>query len=100
MNSAVNDPINNQEDTLIERTPCRIKSPVVKTSRDALNAEISEIKIIYEAMPPRLQLAIYLAGVMGLRIGEILALQRCDIDLDAGTLHVSASIKPAFEGDR
>lgn len=34
---------------------------------------------------------------MGLRIGEVLALGRCDIDLKQDTLHVSGSIKPMME---
>lgn len=93
MRSAENDPLNAQGDTLIERSPCRIKATLPPKKHRTINVEISELEKLYEAMPERLRLSIFLGGVMGLRIGEVLALRRCDVNLREKTLHVCGSVK-------
>lgn len=48
-----------------------------------------EVQAIYQTMPERYRMAIYLTVFAdGLRIGEVCALQRGDIDLETRTLHV------------
>lgn len=65
--------------------------PTVKTIRrhETIPATPEQIHTIYQAMPERYRLAVYLAVFCrGLRIGEVCALQRRHVDLDHGTLHV------------
>lgn len=93
MRSAENDPINTQGDTLIERSPCRIKAALPPKKHKSVNVELTQLKELYEAMPESLRLSIFLGGVLGLRIGEVLALRRCDVDLEHRRLHVCGSVK-------
>lgn len=97
MYTAATEPINSQGDTRIDRSPCHIRGIHTPKTHKTVNAELEELALVYEAMPPRLALSIYLGGVMGLRIGEVLALRRCDVDMKNATLHVSGSIKPAMK---
>lgn len=58
-----------------------------------------ELRALADAMPrPQDRLAVYVAAITGLRAGELWALRRRDIDLDAGRLHVTRSLKEL--GDR
>lgn len=97
MRSAETEPIEGDGETLIDRSPCRLRGTTVRKKHRTVTAELTEIRTVYEAMPERLALAVYLGGVMGLRIGEVLALRRGDIDLDEGVLHVAGSVKPAMK---
>ncbi|MCH9274882.1 site-specific integrase [Bifidobacterium amazonense] len=52
-----------------------------------------ELKALYDAMPDYTRLSVYLSALAGgLRIGEVCALQRRDIDLDHLILHVRHSV--------
>lgn len=97
MHTAETEPINEQGDTLIDRSPCRLRGTTVRKKHKTVTAELHEIKTVYEAMPERLALSIYLGGVMSLRIGEVLALRRGDVDLTKNVLHVAGSVKPAMK---
>lgn len=61
----------------------RIKAPAARARQDDEVPELSEVKRIAAAMPEDLRLAVYLAAVCALRLGECLGLQRGDLDLDA-----------------
>ena len=100
MRTAENEPIGENGETLIDRSPCRLRGTTVRKKHKTVTAELFEIKTVHEAMPDRLALSIYLSGVMGLRIGEVLALRRGDIDLAGGILHVAGSVKPAMKDDK
>lgn len=68
----------------VERTPVRIPAadkhrPVRKVTRQV--ATVEEITAIAANMPDRYRLAVLLAGWAGLRLGEVLALQRRDLQL-------------------
>lgn len=89
--------------TLLTVNPVRIN--MAKPSSDIAYADItmSELKTLYDAMPPRLAVLIYLCGVMGLRPGEAYAIQRRDVvlrdDLTEGVLHITKAAKPIREID-
>src|SRR5699024_528140 len=51
----------------------------------------SEIQAVAAAVPERLRFAVFLAAVCGLRLGEVTALRRHDLDLGAGIVHVRRS---------
>lgn len=66
------------------------ESPVTsgfkKTSRpkdDSTTVELDDVAKLAALMPESLGVSVWLAATMGLRIGEVLGLQRRDLDLDA-----------------
>lgn len=54
-----------------------------------------EIKTIYDAMPERYADSVLLACFIELRIGEVCALRRGSVNLDAGTIRIDRSRKTA-----
>jgi len=66
------------------------ESPVTsgfkKTSRpkdDSTTVEFDDVAKLAALMPESLRASVWLAAIMGLRLGEVLGLQRRDLDLDA-----------------
>jgi hypothetical protein len=55
MRTASTDPINSQGDTFIAHSPCHIRGIHVPKVHKTVNAEISELAQVYEAMPERLR---------------------------------------------
>jgi integrase len=92
---ACSKPINDIGDTLLRVNPCRIAVRTPRQRKESLVAEPGELKKAYEAMPSWLRLIVYLCGVMGLREGEALGLQRKDFDLKSNrpTLSVRRNVK-------
>jgi integrase len=77
------------EPPLIPQYPCTRSLPQPRRRTETVPASPVQIKAIYDAMPDRYAMAVYLAVFCdGLRIGEVCALQRRDIDLDTRTMHV------------
>ena len=93
MNSAATEPLDISGNTLIDKSPCRLQVTKPKKQHVTVNAELPELKQVYEAMPERLALSIWLGGLLGLRVGEVLGLRRCDIDLKNDVLHVTGAVK-------
>ncbi|QMU75522.1 site-specific integrase [Streptacidiphilus sp. PB12-B1b] len=93
MNTAV-------EDQLITRNPCRIKGGSVVDTPERPTATVAEVFEIAEAMQPRYRLLVLLAGFLGLRWGELIALRGQDVDLEAGTVRVRAAIAELRSGER
>lgn len=78
---------------LILRNPCRIKGGSVKTrKREPFFASKDQVVALRAVMPPRYRAAIDLGAWGSLRIGEVIGLQRADVDLDAGTVTVVRSV--------
>ena len=77
------------EPPLIPAYPCTKSLPKPERKSKTVPATPEEVKAIYDAMPERYRMSIYLA-VFGdrLRIGEVCALQRRDIDPKTRTLHI------------
>ena len=82
---------------LIDSNPCTMTVPRAKSKHVQVIATRKELEQVANAMPPMLQLAVILSGVLGLRRGEVLGLQRRDVDLDTMTLHVRRSAKQQRE---
>lgn len=77
------------EPALIPIYPCTKSLPKPKRRSQTVPATPEQVKAIYDSMPPRYRMAVYLAVFGdGLRIGEVCALQRRDIDLTTRTLHI------------
>ena len=79
--------------SIIQRSPFDIKIPAFHQSEGSAPATPEELRIIHDAMPEHLRLAITLAiAAGGLRIGEVCGLQLRDIDLEHGLLYVRHSV--------
>jgi integrase len=94
-------PINSSGETLIKINPCSFTIARPQRRKEPVIAEPEELDVIYNAMPQWLQLSVYLCGVMGLREGECLGLQRKDFELDTETpmLHIERSAKEVVKND-
>lgn len=93
MNAAV-------EDELIEVNPVRVKSAAqaqVSRERDLPPLPVPVLFQVADAMPERLRLGVLFGGVLGLRSGEVRALQRRDFQLTGKlpTVTVTRAVKEA-----
>ncbi len=80
-------------DELIDANPCRVEGAgSVKRARDMRPATVEELAVMVEAMPDEYRLLLLLAAWCALRVGEVCALQRRDIDLERGVLTVQRAV--------
>ncbi|KAB8290099.1 tyrosine-type recombinase/integrase [Bifidobacterium avesanii] len=99
MAEAANTPLDDQGTTLIKVNPVQFKVPRPATKHAYVIATREQVKALADAMTPNLALGVLLAGTLGLRQGEVLGLQRRDIELDTSPvmLHVRRSAKEVSE---
>jgi integrase len=76
---------------IIRRTPAPIKKRQQITSSRPI-IEISELITLADEVPLQYSLAVLIAGICGLRSGEVFGLRRKDIDLTARTITVQQAI--------
>ncbi len=67
-------------DERIARNPCRIRGGGAETAPERPMPTTAEVLALVEAMPDRYRLVLVLAGLGGLRMGEILGLRLADVD--------------------
>src|SRR3954452_22819583 len=79
-------------DDAIGRNPCRIRGAGQPHTPERPLIDAADVETAAAAMPAGLEATVLLALWAHLRIGEILGLQRGDIDLDAGTLTVHRQV--------
>lgn len=77
-----------REDEIIRQNPCRIKGYDQYHTPERPTATVTQVYALADAMPPRFSALVVVAALSGLRWGELVALRRRDIDLDAGTVRV------------
>lgn len=77
-----------KEDTLIRENPCRIKGYDSYHTPERPTATVAQVFALAKAVPARFHALIILAAFSGLRWGELAALRRRDVELDAGTVRV------------
>jgi integrase len=84
------------DDKAIKVNPCdRIPRPSQSPRREGRALSDGEIVAVVEAaesVDPRTAAMVWLMARAGLRIGEVLALHRNDVSLEAGALHVRGSM--------
>jgi integrase len=75
---------------IIDHNPCTRPAPKIKKSKQAEipPASSSELAAIYDAMPDYSRIAVYIGATLGLRISEICALQRKDLDLPNKIIYI------------
>src|SRR5579884_71394 len=72
-------------DELILKNPCQVKGGGVERSPERPIATVPQVHALADAIGPRFRAAVLLAAFCSLRRGEILGLQRADVDLLHGT---------------
>lgn len=77
------------DDELIRQNPCRIKGADKARRRERAVATVQQVWGLAMILGGRWFAFILTAALTGLRWGELIALRRKDIDLDAGTIHVA-----------
>ncbi len=77
------------DDERIARSPCKIKGGATERATERPVATLGELSTATEACPAPYRLALLLAAWGQLRRGEILGLQRQDVDLAQGTVTIS-----------
>lgn len=80
------------EDELIRRDLCRIKGAGVERSAERPVATVEQVYAIADVIEPRYRALVLLARFGSLRWGELTALRRSDLDLDALTVNVDKAI--------
>jgi integrase len=76
------------DDDMLTKNPCRIRRAGTDRSDERPVASIPEVYALADAVPPRYRAMILLAGLGGLRTGELLALTRADLDVQQHTVSV------------
>jgi integrase len=76
------------EDEVIVRSPCRVKGGGAEKAAERPTITVAELATAVENVPERWQLALLLASWCQLRRGEILGLQRRDVNRLHGTITV------------
>ncbi len=87
------------EDELIMKNPCRIKNAGVERPEGRPVLTVVEVFRLAAAVPPRFRALVLLATFGSLRWGELAALRRCHLDLDARTVRIEASVAEMKTGE-
>jgi integrase len=87
-------------DGVIRRNPCQIKNGGTVNTPERPTASIPEVFAIADAVDQRFRAPVLLAAFCGLRWGELIGLQRRDVDLDGGTVRVRGSVAELTSGQR
>jgi len=77
-----------KEDELIRVNPCRITGADQEKPAERPVLSVPQVFALGERMPGRFHAMILVATFASLRWGELVALQRCDIDATAGTVRI------------
>lgn len=81
------------EDGLLSENPVRVRGAATYTvKREGRVLSPAEVDKIAEAMPQHFRLGVHLAAYGALRIGEVLALRRRDVDLARGAVTVRETV--------
>jgi integrase len=86
-------------DGLIPKNPCQVKGAGQARSAERPIASIAEVNAAAEATPEHHRLAVLLPAWCQLRRGEVLGLQRRDIDLLRGTIRIDRPVVRPMSGD-
>jgi integrase len=77
-----------KEDELMRVNPCRIPGADQERATERPVLTVAQVFALAEWVPRRFRALILLTTFACLRWGEVTALQRCDVDTDAGTVRV------------
>lgn len=80
------------DDGRISRNPCRIKGADRTTTPERPIASVPQVFALADAVGPQYRAFVLTAALTSLRWGELIALRRRDVDLDAGLALVQRSL--------
>lgn len=80
------------EDEIIRRNPCRIKGAAVYKSEERPVLTITEVYTLADKITVRYRALVLLGTFTGLRWGELVGLQRRNVDLEACTVRVESIV--------
>jgi integrase len=86
------------EDELIRRNPCRIKGAGIERSAERPVLTVAQVFDLAESIEPRFRALILLAVFANMRWGELAALRRHCVDLDARTILIEVSLVELKDG--
>jgi integrase len=86
------------EDELIRRNPCRIKGAGVERPDERPILTVAQVFALADAMAPRYRALVLLATFASMRWGELAALRRHCVDLDARVIRIEASLAELKDG--
>ena len=87
------------EDELISRNPCVLRGASTERPAERPVATVQQVFDLADAMDPKLRMMVLLAGFTGLRLGELLALRKDRVGLDAGTVQVVEQYQELASGE-
>jgi integrase len=73
---------------VIAKSPCRVEGGATEASVERPVITRDELQRAVDSVPDRYRAALLLAAWCQLRRSEVLGLQRGDVNLDAGSIHV------------
>lgn len=79
-------------DGLIGTNPCQVRGAGVAKSPERMLLSLADFSSLVDSHPDHLRPVLHLAMGAHLRLGELIALQRRDLDLDEGTLRVERQV--------
>ena len=85
-------------DDLIVKNPCRVKGGGTDRVIDRRIPNVDQVAALTQSMPEQYRAAVTLAAWGTLRRGEVLGLNREDVDLRAGTVRVERSLHEFYDG--
>ena len=88
------------QDGKIIANPCVIRGAGVERTAERKTATVEQVFALADAIEPRYRVAVLLGAFAGLRFGELGALTRERVDLDAGTVAVTESAIETTGGHR
>ncbi|GIF70983.1 tyrosine-type recombinase/integrase [Asanoa siamensis] len=77
-----------RDDEILPKNPCRVRGFDTYHTPERPTATVDQVHALADAMPARFKALIIVAAFSGLRWGELAALRRSDVDLDAKTVRV------------
>ncbi len=92
MNTAV-------DDGRIKRNPCRIKGAGQHRTPERPIASVVQVYRLADLVPARFRVLVLAAALTGLRWGELIALRRCDLDLERRIVHVYRRLAETRAGE-
>ena len=87
------------DDGLIAQSPCRIKGGGTERATERPTASVAEVEALAELVPERFRALLLLAAWAGLRRGEVLGLERRDLDLHEASVRVERAVHHMTNGE-
>ncbi len=88
------------EDGIIGKNPCRIEGAGVERAAERPIATIPQAFALADAIDERYRLMVVLATFGGLRLGELLGMKRCDVDLENANVRIDGQALELKSGAR